>query len=197
LCKAVHPQNYRLESVVITAQMLSTILKPRLAMVAVSVVGLSFPNVLCEKIDDRSNKISGNSWLDKFSKTGKIAVEANLPQEEMFSNETAREASMLIHEYFGNAPAKVGYGFIMGYSAGFFVKRTSKVIAFAVGGVFALVQTLAYNGYIVVNHDKLKADTEGLLDLNNDGKLDQDDVKFAFDKVTFVQFSILVSDCLL
>jgi uncharacterized membrane protein (Fun14 family) len=168
--------------------MLSTILKPRFAMAAVSVVGLTMPKALChgtEENGNNSNKngIENGSWLDKFANNGKIALEANLPQEELFSNDTARAASLLVHEYFGNAPVKVGYGFLMGYSAGFFVKRASKVVAFGVGGMFALVQALAYNGYIVVNHDKLKKDTESMLDLNNDGKIDEKDLQVAYDKV--------------
>jgi hypothetical protein len=52
-----------------------------------------------------------------------------------------------------------------------------------VGGVFILIQTLAYNGYIHVNYEKLQQDVEGTLDLNKDGKLDEKDLAIAYDKV--------------
>jgi uncharacterized membrane protein (Fun14 family) len=62
----------------------------------------------------------------------------------------------------------------------------SKLLALAVGGVFITVQTLAYNGYVSVNYEKLQKDVEGHLDLNHDGKIDQEDLKIAFDKAQSV-----------
>lgn len=51
---------------------------------------------------------------------------------------------------------QIGYGFLMGYSSGYCVKRASKLVAFTVGAAFIFVQTLAYNGYVQVNHEKLE-----------------------------------------
>jgi uncharacterized membrane protein (Fun14 family) len=38
--------------------------------------------------------------------------------------------------------------------------QVSRVAAFVVGGMFMLIQGLAYNGYINVNHAQIKKDIE-------------------------------------
>ena len=43
----------------------------------------------------------------------------------------------------------------MGYSSGYCMKRVSKFVAFFVGGAFIFVQSMSYNGYIQVNHEKI------------------------------------------
>mmetsp|Transcript_27025 Transcript_27025/g.56600 ORF Transcript_27025/g.56600 Transcript_27025/m.56600 type:complete len:131 (+) Transcript_27025:493-885(+) len=52
-----------------------------------------------------------------------------------------------------------------------------------IGMGFVGVQALAYNGYIEVDHGKIKQDVEGLLDLNGDGKLDASDRAIASEKM--------------
>ena len=47
-----------------------------------------------------------------------------------------------------------------GFSSGYFFNKSTKIVAFAVGGVFALVQFLASQGYITLNYDKLSQDIE-------------------------------------
>ncbi len=51
------------------------------------------------------------------------------------------------------------------------------------GALFILVQGLSYNGFITVDHKKLKQDIESTLDLNKDGKLDEKDLQIAYEEV--------------
>ena len=48
---------------------------------------------------------------------------------------------------------------------------------------FVALQVLAYNGYIKVDHGKIKQDVEGMLDLNKDGKFDEKDRAIAAEKI--------------
>ena len=45
------------------------------------------------------------------------------------------------------------------------------------------MQTLAYNGYINVNHAKIEKDVYSLMDFNNDGKVDAADRAILTNKV--------------
>jgi uncharacterized membrane protein (Fun14 family) len=72
---------------------------------------------------------------------------------------------------------------MVGYSSGYCVKKVSKAISFVVGAFFIGVQVLASNGYVKVNQDGLKEDVEEAMDLNNDGRIDEKDLKLAFDKL--------------
>lgn len=47
---------------------------------------------------------------------------------------------------------------------------------------FVTIQTLSYKGYLQVDHVKIQKQVEGLLDLNEDGKVDVADGKIAFDQ---------------
>lgn len=55
---------------------------------------------------------------------------------------------------------QLGYGFLMGYSSGFCVKKVSKIAAFMVGGAFIFIQTLSYGGLIHVDYEGLKRKVE-------------------------------------
>jgi len=82
-------------------------------------------------------------------------------------------------------PAKLGWGFCSGYCAGFAAKKIGKLVAVVVGGIFCLLQTLHYNGYVTVDHEKIEKDFNEAFDLNHDGNLDQGDLKVLYD--TFVK----------
>ena len=58
------------------------------------------------------------------------------------------------------SPAKVGYGFMMGFSSGFALKKVSRIVAFGVGTIFILVQAMSYQGYINVNYAGIQKDIE-------------------------------------
>lgn len=48
------------------------------------------------------------------------------------------------------------------------------------------LQSLSYSGYITVDHDRMKKEVEGWMDLNKDGKVDVEDSKIAYKKVLSV-----------
>ena len=50
------------------------------------------------------------------------------------------------------------------------------------GGIFVLIQTLSFNGYLKVDYNKFKEDVEDILDVNEDGKLDEKDAEVAMKK---------------
>ena len=53
-------------------------------------------------------------------------------------------------------PTNLSYGFFAGYLSGFALKKIGRVASLSLGVGFVILQTLAYQGYIDVNHDKLK-----------------------------------------
>ena len=80
-------------------------------------------------------------------------------------------------------PGQLGYGFMMGYSSGYCVKKVSKMVAFVVGGFFMGVQALAYHGYANIDQGKIMEDFEDVIDLNKDGRIDAEDGKLAFQRL--------------
>eukprot|EP00631_Chrysoreinhardia_giraudii_P004126 CAMPEP_0197416202 /NCGR_PEP_ID=MMETSP1170-20131217/2564_1 /TAXON_ID=54406 /ORGANISM="Sarcinochrysis sp, Strain CCMP770" /LENGTH=223 /DNA_ID=CAMNT_0042943085 /DNA_START=24 /DNA_END=695 /DNA_ORIENTATION=+ len=80
-------------------------------------------------------------------------------------------------------PSQLSWGFCSGYCAGFAAKKVGKLVAVFVGGVFCLLQALAYNGYIVVDQAKIEQDFNSFVDLNHDGQLDTKDLKVIYDKL--------------
>jgi uncharacterized membrane protein (Fun14 family) len=49
---------------------------------------------------------------------------------------------------------------MMGYSSGFCLRKVSRLLAFGLGSVFIIVQTMSYNGYINVNYGGIQKDIE-------------------------------------
>jgi uncharacterized membrane protein (Fun14 family) len=48
------------------------------------------------------------------------------------------------------------------------------------------LQTLSYNGYIKVDHVRIREDVEKIMDLNKDGEVDSNDAAVAYKKVLSV-----------
>ena len=46
-----------------------------------------------------------------------------------------------------------------------------------------MLQVMAYNGYIDVNHERLRKEVEGILDRNGDGKVDTEDLERVVEEV--------------
>jgi uncharacterized membrane protein (Fun14 family) len=61
---------------------------------------------------------------------------------------------------------QISWGFIMGVSSGFALKKVSKLGALALGVLFILLQYASYTGYIDVNYKKLERDVIEFFDLN-------------------------------
>ncbi|KAJ8612223.1 hypothetical protein CTAYLR_002924 [Chrysophaeum taylorii] len=90
------------------------------------------------------------------------------------------EASKLLAT---GVPSQLSWGFCSGYCAGFAAKKVGKFVAVFVGGVFCLLQGLAYNGYIVVDQAKIEKDFNDLVDINKDGTLDSKDLQAIYNKL--------------
>mmetsp|Transcript_22058 Transcript_22058/g.20053 ORF Transcript_22058/g.20053 Transcript_22058/m.20053 type:complete len:185 (-) Transcript_22058:29-583(-) len=129
------------------------------------------------------------SFISKLAKQGKEALFNVDPDfEKTFTSIlSVDKASKSVHELFESGlPGQLGYGFMMGYSSGYCLKKLSRVIAFAVGGVFITVQFLSYHGYMNVNYDKFEKDVEKMFDINQDGKVDDKDATLAYNKINKV-----------
>eukprot|EP00981_Chlorochromonas_danica_P003427 scaffold654_cov207-Ochromonas_danica.AAC.12 len=87
-----------------------------------------------------------------------------------------------IHSNFRKA-GEVGFGYLMGYSSGFCLRKGFRIIAFGAGGAFIVIQSLSYSGLIKVNYDGIQKKVETVLDLNKDGKVDAKDAQLAMDKI--------------
>jgi uncharacterized membrane protein (Fun14 family) len=56
---------------------------------------------------------------------------------------------------------------------------------------FVTLQTLQYSGYVQVDHGKLRQDVEKMLDLDQDGTIDQKDATVIYNKIlTILQFNL-------
>ena len=101
--------------------------------------------------------------MKSLSKTG----------DELLKTEIIQRASVdaftLLKE---GMPSQIGYGFMMGFTSGYAVKKVSKVVSFVVGASFICLQGLAYNGFVTVNYDQLEKKASSYLDLNRDGNVD-------------------------
>ena len=72
---------------------------------------------------------------------------------------------------------QVSVGALLGYCAGVCVKGTAHIAAYGVGGVFIIVQYLAYKGVITINWNKALSEVGRALDRDGDGKFDMNDLK--------------------
>lgn len=80
-------------------------------------------------------------------------------------------------------PTQLSYGFVCGYASGYAMKKVGKVGAVVFGLGFCTLQSLSYAGYITVDHKKIEKNVMGLMDLNDDGKVDSEDGAKAMEKV--------------
>jgi len=87
---------------------------------------------------------------------------------------------------------KIGFGFIAGFSSGFFIKKVTKMVLFTIGGAIVSIQTLCHFGYIDLKLDKIKHDLNKVLDWNVDGKADRDDLLFMYHRVSSVYIYCII-----
>lgn len=85
---------------------------------------------------------------------------------------------------------KIGFGFIAGFSSGFFIKKVTKMVLFTIGGAIVSIQTLCHFGYIELKLEKIKEDLKRVLDWNVDGKADRDDILFMYHRVSTITYRI-------
>ena len=72
---------------------------------------------------------------------------------------------------------QVSVGALLGYCAGVCIKETAHIAAYGIGGVFIIVQYLAYKGLITINWNKALSEVGKALDRDGDGKFDMGDLK--------------------
>eukprot|EP00600_Ochromonadales_sp_CCMP1393_P009605 CAMPEP_0174953730 /NCGR_PEP_ID=MMETSP0004_2-20121128/19_1 /TAXON_ID=420556 /ORGANISM="Ochromonas sp., Strain CCMP1393" /LENGTH=174 /DNA_ID=CAMNT_0016201441 /DNA_START=96 /DNA_END=620 /DNA_ORIENTATION=+ len=148
-----------------------------------TVAVLMLPTSTCGAVPPRDKKNDDEKGDDLIKK-----LTENLP-ENVRDNAAlflASSGSSLKSAFESGVPAQFGYGFTMGFASGFCIKKVSKLIAFGVGGIFILVQTLQYNGYIKVDYQGIQKDVESYMDLNGDGKVDAKDAELGFEKMKSV-----------
>ena len=117
-------------------------------------------SIRCE--DNNSSENDRNEWIRKIIGKSKDVLDTVNPRLQSFFEGIPQEKilekiSVFTYENISSGvPGQVGYGFLMGYSSGYCLKRVSKFLAFVVGGLFISIQTLSYHGYIAVNYGKVR-----------------------------------------
>jgi uncharacterized membrane protein (Fun14 family) len=153
----------------------------------------SFPHTFNDKETDKTLKEKLAENVKKASEQGTDfnAILAGLQDtlgkgvKDVFGDGNPEEmARNAVQDFFEKGyPGQIGYGFLMGYSSGYALKKVSKVVAFMVGGAFIMLQTMSYTGYLNVDYNKVQKDIENALDMNGDGVLDIKDGEMVYNKI--------------
>mmetsp|Transcript_6783 Transcript_6783/g.8561 ORF Transcript_6783/g.8561 Transcript_6783/m.8561 type:complete len:296 (-) Transcript_6783:68-955(-) len=107
------------------------------------------------------------------------SLPANMNMDELLST-LGSQAQLALNS---GIPTNLSYGFFAGYLSGFALKKIGRAASLTFGVGFVILQTLAYQGYVDVNHDKLAKQIEGVLDRNGDGVVDGEDLKSVVDEL--------------
>jgi uncharacterized membrane protein (Fun14 family) len=59
---------------------------------------------------------------------------------------------------------QIGFGAVAGFAVGYALKKLGKLAAIALGLVFILIQTLAYQGFLTVNWGEVQARVDPLFE---------------------------------
>jgi uncharacterized membrane protein (Fun14 family) len=62
---------------------------------------------------------------------------------------------------------QLGFGGIAGFMSGYALKKVGKVLAFAIGIIFIILQVLAYYGFVSVNWIQVQKSVDPLLETNS------------------------------
>eukprot|EP01035_Chromulina_nebulosa_P029189 gene29189-38664_t len=154
------------------------------------------PHALAAKDDDpkrKKNDKEENSLLDEFAENARKAsdqhdifakLKKSLEGVVLTATAAAPEGGSVesLKKFMESpAPGQIGYGFLMGYSSGFCLKKC--VVQFLCTVHIYTEETLQYSGFIKIDYETLQRETEKVLDVNNDGKVDEEDAKVVFNKV--------------
>ncbi len=69
------------------------------------------------------------------------------------------------------------------------------MVAFGVGGAFVSLQFLSYNGYLHIDYARLHQNIEKVMDLNGDGKFDENDASLMINKAYDIASYNMPSGC--
>ena len=119
-------------------------------------------------------KINSQSMAELSS-----SLPANMNMDELLST-IGSQAQLALNS---GIPTNLSYGFFAGYLSGFALKKIGRATSLTFGVGFVILQTLAYQGYVDVNHDKLAKQIEGVLDRNGDGVVDGEDLRSVVDEL--------------
>mmetsp|Transcript_12382 Transcript_12382/g.26996 ORF Transcript_12382/g.26996 Transcript_12382/m.26996 type:complete len:270 (+) Transcript_12382:115-924(+) len=139
---------------------------------------------LCQSRND-----DDNNDQDFFSKIKSKMEEGSLSKIFSLDDETVNSILTTVGSKAQSAidsgiPGNLSYGFLMGYLSGLALKKVGKMASIGLGLSFVALQSLAYSGYIEVNHEKLEKELyEKVLDRNKDGKVDSEDLRSILEDV--------------
>ena len=141
---------------------------------------------LCESSSNQNN--NSNNDNDDGDQDFIAKIKSKLEDFHIEDNATLNSIATSLGSQISSAlasgiPTDISYGFFAGYFSGLALKKIGKVASITLGASFLALQTLAYNGYIDVHHEKLQKQVEGMLDRNNDGVVDSEDLKGMLDDV--------------
>eukprot|EP00032_Breviata_anathema_P000943 JZ551039.1.p1 GENE.JZ551039.1~~JZ551039.1.p1 ORF type:complete len:153 (+),score=30.66 JZ551039.1:1-459(+) len=82
-----------------------------------------------------------------------------------------------------HAGGRLTVGAITGFCTGLAARRVGRTAAVYLGAGFAVMQYLAYKGYITIHWGKAKEIARDAVDVNGDGEIDAQDAKIVVKKV--------------
>jgi len=140
---------------------------------------------LCDSNNNDSNK-NNNDDEDFITKIKSKIDSQSFP--DLQNNDTLQMVATALGSQISTAissgiPIDLSYGFFAGYFSGLALKKIGKVASVTLGMSFLALQTLAYHGYIDVHHEKLQKEVEEMLDRNNDGVVDGEDLKMVLHEI--------------
>ena len=158
-----------------------------LKSLALSTISTTGAITLCEGKDNNGNNNNNNNIVDIILTTVKDIANSNFDVDAIGQNIGSKAQEAID----SGVPTQISYGFLCGYSSGYALKKVGKMASVAFGLGFVGLQSLAYAGYIQLDHKALKEDMEKVFDLNQDGKVDNDDVQLVYNKIMeILQFNM-------
>ena len=129
--------------------------------------------IFCDAASNNNNKKTPFDVLKTFDFSDPMKS-LSKTTDELLKTDVVQQASIDAFKLLKEGiPSQIGYGFMMGFTSGYTVKKVSKVVSFVVGASFICLQGLSYNGFVTVNYDKLEKQASSYLDLNRDGNMDR------------------------
>jgi uncharacterized membrane protein (Fun14 family) len=143
--------------------MISSVIGRRSLYLLTICSAFKMPTVLALGDDQNDDKFTAEKFTKGFTNAAQQSLSGINPDAlfATLSMGPILEIEKMSHGFFeSTVPGKMGFGFVMGFSSGYFLKQSSKMIAFTVGGLFIFVQVLSSNGFVYVNYDKIVKEFE-------------------------------------
>lgn len=158
-----------------------------LTSLAYSSLSITTTTALCDTSGNSNTNNDGGDDQDFISKIRSILDSQSFPLDlennQALNSILSSMGGQVSTAISSGIPTDLSYGFFAGYFSGLALKKIGKVASITLGISFLALQTLAYNGYIEVHHEKLQKEVEQLFDRNGDGVVDGQDIKSALEEV--------------